>query len=101
MITLEQVDEILAKAQLQVLELPQGDETFKRCRAFTVAGVEFHIEWWSNIGYLSTGPLTLPFDFLCLNAHSPRRSTSVIDLRFSFRGEHFGPVINLVDWVKA
>lgn len=99
MITIENLDKVLKSAQLDAMPSQANGEThFDRNRHFVIDGIEYKIQWWNNISYLYVGLLTIPFDNIWIDANSPRRHLSKMDLRFSYRGETYGAILNLVNW---
>lgn len=99
MITIEQLDKVLEQAQLSILAPEdKGPTHFERSRKFVIDGLEYRIEWWSNISYLYVGMLCIPFDEMWIDNNSPRRHLSKMDLRFGYRGESYHGILNLVDW---
>jgi len=100
-LTIERLDNILQLAQLTILPSEdKGPTHFERNRTFIISGLEYKIEWWSNISYLYVGMLCIPFDDIWIDKNSPRRNLSKMDLRFGYRGEGYHGILNLIDWVE-
>ena len=99
MITIENLDTLLQEAQLHVHPSTLEPFAFDRTRKFSVAGQDIVIEWWSNVGYVHIGVLTVPFDSIHVNRCWPNRDKSEMDLRFEYKGVDIG-ILALVDWKK-
>lgn len=97
MIGLTELDFMLKRGQVVVTNPMLDPPHFERNRHFVVDGVEYVIEWWSNIGYLKTNGLTVRFDNLIMHNHWPHKSP--MDFVFMFRGEEVC-LLKLVDYKK-
>ena len=60
--TKENLEKVLNKNQIEVVGWTNKDEYgFSRKYKFVVRGVEYVIDWWCNVSYLTTGECQIPF----------------------------------------
>lgn len=50
-----------------------AEASYQRWFKFSVRGVQYIIEWWSNVSYLEIGEVRIPFNYLEINGHWPNR----------------------------
>jgi hypothetical protein len=84
---IEQLDRLLASSdEIKILDVDaRKHESFNRNRAFTIRGVKYQIEWWSNLMYLQCGEMVIPFDLARIDGTWPHHFKN--NLRLLYRGE--------------
>lgn len=99
-ITLEDIKQLLTTHNIEFSMVNADKCGFSRKVKFTLNGVNYFIEWWANVSYLSIGgpyANALPFTHLSKDTFYPRYKTG---LKFSDGDACFYLAIELLDWQK-